>query len=177
MGPVKSVMGLAQISFEERLVTAKESYGQKIQVEVPTHVTGLLRFATKGSASITTSFDVPANDLPHIEIYGSEATLSTPDPNQFKGPVKIKKKGSDSWQDIPLSHDYTDNQRGLGVADMAHAISSGRTGRASGDLALHVLEVMEKIVASSDAGKQLELETTTERPAAFPTGMEKGILD
>lgn len=177
MGPVKQVTGLAQVSFSERLITAKEKYGEKVQVEVPTHVTGLLGFAERGSASITTSFDVPGNELPHIEIYGSEATLSTPDPNQFKGPVRIKKKDSQEWQDLPLTHDYTDNQRGLGVADMAHAIASGRKGRASGELALHVLEVMDKIIASSDQGQRLDLETTVERPAAFPTGMKKGVLD
>ena len=177
MGSVKSVAGLAQVSFLERTVTAKENYGAKIPVEVPTHVTGLLRFAKQGSASITASFDVPANELPHIEIYGSEATLSTPDPNHFAGPVRIRKKGADTWEDIPLSHDYTDNQRGLGVADMAHAIASGRKGRASGELALHVLEVMEKIIDASEQGKELELETSTERPAMFPVGMEKGILD
>ncbi len=177
MGPMQSVMGAAQISFPERLITAKEKYGQSITVETPTHITGLLEFVEGGMASITTSFDVPGHRLPHIEIYGSEATLSTPDPNGFAGPVMIKRKGAKEWQEVPLSYEYTENTRGLGVADMAHAIRSGRKARASGRQALHTLDVMELILESAQKGERLKLRSLAEKPAIFPTGLVKGELD
>ncbi len=177
IGGIKSVTGLAQTSFAERTVTAKENYGKKIAVEVPTHVTGLLTFSDTVSASITASFDVQATNYQYMEVYGSKATLSVPDPNNFAGPVRIKHRGDEDWQTLDIDFDYTDNQRGLGVADMAHAIRSGRKARASGEQALHALEVMEKILLASEAKAYLDLETYVERPAAFPRGMKKGELD
>jgi len=39
----------------------------------------------------------------------------------------------------------------LGVADLARALSEGRRPRASGELALHVLEIMEAILASGES--------------------------
>ncbi len=88
LGPVKGVTGMAQISFPERVVGSGPKKGQKIIVEVPTHVVGLLEFASGVAGTIITSFDVWKTDLPRIEIYGSEGTLSVPDPNTFGGIVK-----------------------------------------------------------------------------------------
>ena len=49
---------------------------------------------------------------------------------------------------------------------MANALLSGRKDhRANGNMALHVLEIMEKIHTSSDTHQELKLETTCDRPA------------
>lgn len=176
-GSVKRVTGQAKTSFSKRYVHSGAKQGTMIDVETATHITGLLDFVNGSSASITTSFDVPAHQLPHIEIYGSEGTLSTPDPNTFAGPVRVRRFGDDAWQDIPLRYGYTDNSRGLGVADMAYAMYRGRPTRASGRQALHTLEVMATILASAEQGMRLELKSHTERPAVLPEGMPQGVLD
>ena len=44
------------------------------------------------------------------------------------------------------------NYRMLGLADLARAVNEGRPPRASGDLALHVLEVMEAILRAGETG-------------------------
>ncbi len=57
----------------------------------------------------------------------------------------------DDWTEVPVELPYADgNYRSLGVADMAHAILEGRPHRASGDLALHVLEVMEAFETAAE---------------------------
>jgi hypothetical protein len=58
-----------------------------------------------------------------------EGTLSVPDPNTFSGPVRVRRAGASEWATLPLTHGYTENSRGLGVAEMAHALSSGRAHR------------------------------------------------
>ena len=63
--------------------------------------------------------------LPRIEVYGTEGSLSVPDPNGFGGRVQVK-RGRGEWQDVPLTHEYTENSRSVGVADMAYALRSGR---------------------------------------------------
>src|SRR6202008_918008 len=112
---VRRVTGSTRISFAERIATSQALNGHRIAVEVPTHVAGVLDFATGAVATLITSFDVWSHNLPRIEIYGSEGTLSVPDPNTFQGPVKIRKSTDKEWQDVTLTHGYTDNMRGIGV--------------------------------------------------------------
>jgi hypothetical protein len=52
-----------------------------------------------------------------------------------------------------------------GLADMADAIVTGRPHRASGELALHVLEVIEAIRVSGLERRRVDLTSTCERPA------------
>jgi predicted dehydrogenase len=77
------------VSFSERTITSQPKHGEKITVNTPTHVSGLLEFETGAQGTIITSFDVHGTHLPHLEIYGSEGSLSLPDPNTFGGPIKL----------------------------------------------------------------------------------------
>jgi predicted dehydrogenase len=177
LGPVRRVAGLTKLSYPERTITSRPHYGQKIPVMTPTHVTGLLDFASGAAATMITSFEAWATELPDIEIYGTEGTLSTTNPSYFKGPVRLRRAGECEWHTMPLIHDYTNMGRGIGVADMAYALRSGRPHRASGDLAYHVLDIMHAFHESSDEGRYIELTSTCSRPAPLPLGLPKGILD
>ncbi|MCC6458605.1 MAG: Gfo/Idh/MocA family oxidoreductase [Caldilineaceae bacterium] len=177
LGPVGRVTGATRTTFPERTITSQPKHGQKITVEIPTHVVGVLDFAQGPIATIITTFDVWSAELPRIEIYGTHGTLSVPDPNTFGGPVRLRRAGSSEWQEIPIPFHYTANSRGIGVADMAHALRSGRAHRASGDLAFHVLEIMESIHTASDQGQHQPLTSTVPLPAPFPLDLPLGILD
>lgn len=177
IGPVKRVSGMTRITFAERTVTSQPKFGQTIQVEVPTHVTGLLEFANGAIGTLIQTFDVWAANLPRLEIHGTEGSLSLPDPNTFGGPVRVRLKDKREWEDVPLSHIYTENSRGLGVADMAAAMRLGRAHRANGELAFHVLDIMQTVHEASDLGKTLDLASTCERPAMFPLGLAPGAVD
>ena len=177
LGPVRRVTGSARVSFAERLITSQPKYGKKVTVETPTHVVGVLDFAAGAVGTIITSFDVWAHNLPRIEIYGSEGSLSAPDPNTFGGPVRVRRAGANEWSDVPLAYGYAENSRGLGVADMAHALRSGRSHRANGDLAFHVLDIMHAIHDASSESRHIELKSTCQRPAAFPLNLPPRLLD
>jgi predicted dehydrogenase len=177
LGPVTGVAALARKSFTERIATSEALYGTLIPVHTPTHVVGLLDFAAGPVGTMITSFDIPGgSQLPRIEVYGSEGTLSVPDPNTFKGPVWLKRAGEKEWQDVPLTHS-PDVGRGIGLADMAYAIHSGRPHRAGGVLAYHVLENMESLLKASQAGRYLSIKSTCARPDALPEGLPEGTLD
>jgi predicted dehydrogenase len=176
LGPVRSVAGLTRITRPERLITSEPRRGERITVRVPTHVQGLLEFASGAQATIVTSFDVQAAHLPRIEVFGSERTLSVPDPNGPGGPVAVGQARGE-WQEVPLTHGYTATSRGIGVADMAYAIRTGRPHRASGALALHVLDIMHAIHEAAAERRQVDLTTTCARPAPLPLGLQPGSLD
>jgi len=177
LGPVKRVTGSTGMSFAERTITSEKKFGTKVEVEVPTHVAGVMDFANGAIGTITTSFDVWAAEVPRIEIFGTEGSLSVPDPNNFGGTPKIQRMGAKGWSELPLTHSYAENSRGIGPADMAAAIAAGRPHRASGELAYHVLDIMHAFHDASDEGRHVELESTCERPAPLPTGLLKGMLD
>jgi len=170
LGPVRRITGSARISFPQRIITSKPKFGKIIDVEVPTHVAGILDFENGAVASIITSFDIWSANLPRIEIYGSEGSLMVPDPNTFGGPVFFRMRRQDDWKEIPLLFGYSENSRGAGVADMAHALTTGAKNRANSDMAYHVLDIMQGFHDASNEGRHYELKSTCERPAAFDIG-------
>jgi predicted dehydrogenase len=117
---------------------------------------------------------VPQHRHLPFEIYGTEGSMLVPDPNWFGGEVKIAKPRAESWDDVPVKLPYADaNYRSLGVADMAHAILTDRPHRASGDLALHVLEVMEAFDTASKSGEIVKIKTRVERPAPMSESLKR----
>ena len=173
MGPVASVNGCTRITFPERTITSEKKYGKVIPVETATHIVGIMEFASGAVGQITTSFDVWGAELPRIEVYGTEGSISVPDPNGFGGTVKYK-RGRDEWKEVPLTHGYVDNARSLGVADMANALRTGRAHRAGDELTYHVLDLMHAFHDAADAGTKLELESTCAKPEALPLGLLDG---
>jgi predicted dehydrogenase len=172
LGPVKRVTGSAQMSFAERVIGSVPKKGQVIQVETPTHLAAVLDFEAGAVGTLITSFDVWAHSMPCIEIYGSEGSLSVPDPNGFGGQVKLWRTSQREW--VPLR---AENSRSLGVADMATAIRSGRPHRASGDLAYHVLDIMHAVHDASRSGQHIQMASRVDRPAAMALGLPEGVLD
>ena len=164
LGPMRRATGSARVSFSERTITSKPKHGEKIAVEVPTHVAGVIDFAQGAVGALITSFDVWGHNLPRIEIYGSEGSLSVPDPNTFGGPVLVKGAADKEWREVPVTRPHTDNSRSLGLADMAEGLRSGRAHRASGELAYHVLEAMHAFHDASATGRHVELVSSCARP-------------
>ena len=168
MGPIKRITGSAQVTFPTRTITSAPKYGTVVDVDVPTHVAGVFDFTNGAVATIITSFDVWAANLPRIEIYGTDGSLSVPDPNTFGGVIKVKRAGQENWAEIPFSHGHTENSRGLGVADMAEAVAAGRPHRASDKLTFHVLEAMHGVHIASETGKHYTMESEGVQPAPLP---------
>ena len=169
LGPVRRVSGTARISLPERLITSQPLAGTRVKVNTPTHITGLLDFASGVIGTLITSFDVWGHALPNVEIHGTEGSLSAPDPNIFGGQVRLR-HGRDEWQDVALEPGYAENSRGLGVADLAAAMQAGRPHRANGAMAYHVLDIMHAVHESSDEGRHIDMRSACERPAAMPAG-------
>ena len=177
LGPVASVSGVATRTRSERIVTSQPLAGTRVPVEVATHVTGTLMFGSGAAVSMTMSFDVARHRHGPIELYGETGSLIVPDPNHFGGKVEFA-TASEDWREIPTQGPYADgNYRIVGLADMAQAIRSGRPHRASGELAFHVLEVMEAFQTSSDAGKSVAITSRPQRPAPLPSSLRVGELD
>jgi predicted dehydrogenase len=175
LGPVKSVSALARTTFKERTITNQLMYGKKIKVMTPTHLCGGLEFGQGVIGTVTMSFDIWAHHKPMMEIYGTEGSLKCPDPNNFGGEVRVWTTKKQEWVNVPLTH--TDQiGRGVGIADMAFALKKRRQHRLNGEMALHIVEVMEAFHISAKAGRKIAIKSQCRQPEAMPEGLAPGQL-
>jgi len=176
-GPIASVSAMTKKTYPTRMITSEAKYGNIINVEIDTHSASILRFENGAIATMLNSFDVQAQNLPIMEIYGTKGTISAPDPNTFDGPIKLFRKEQPEFLTMPLTFGYKENSRGLGVADMAKAIETGRKPRAGIDIYFHVLEVMSGIAESSAQKKEIDIKSTVRRADPMLTDLLPGVLD
>ena len=178
LGPVARVSAMGSRLRHQRPVLSEPKKGQVMDVRVDTHATASLGFANGAIVQVGLSFDVPAHRHVPLELYGTEASLIVPDPNFFGGDVEIRKRGKDEeWTRVEVTQPYADgNYRSLGVADMAQGILDNRPHRANGDLALHVLEVMEAFAIASVEGRTVDIKTPVQRPEPLATSLRNGSI-
>lgn len=177
LGGVSEITGVTKKSFSQRMITSQPLKGTVIDVDVPTYITGILNFDNGATGTIFTTFDVHYPESSRLEIYGTKGTLWVPDPNCFGGPIRLYRLEDGTVREMPLLFDYKENSRGLGLADMAKALQTGREYRADYKLTLHVLEIMSSFEPSSNAKACVSLETHYARKAPMKNNPVSGILD
>ena len=146
LGPVAWVSAQGDTLVPERM----SRHGGRVVASTPTHVSGTLAFSSGALATVLFSFDVHHTQLPRIEVYGTDGSLRLPDPNRYDGAVELA-DAAGQWAELPQLQ-AAEIHRGYGVVDLALALRHGGPHRASGALALHVLDVMEGLVRSVEAG-------------------------
>lgn len=176
LGSVDYVCGMNTMPRKERIITSEKKYGKVIPVETDTHVSGMLKFSCGAVASIITSFDVIRSNLPRMEIYGTKGTLLVPDPNTFGGPVMLATADGSGFKEIPLTHIYAENSRGVGVSDMADCVINGGKNRAGAELTLHVLEIMTAFKASEENMSYYKMKSKCQRPEPMSSDNIKGTV-
>ncbi|NQX29701.1 Gfo/Idh/MocA family oxidoreductase [Microbacteriaceae bacterium VKM Ac-2854] len=163
LGPVVAVTGAASRVRDERTIGSGARAGERIPVEIDTHVTGVLEHENGALSTIVTSFDAVATTAAPIEVHGETGSLAVPDPNTFDGDVRVFGLGDPAWSVLPTSAGYEQSGRGVGLLDFVRGDA-----RASGALAFHVLEVMAGLLDSAAAGTRLPIRSTAARGAPVP---------
>lgn len=197
LGPVRQVAAMGKRTFDERTAHYGPIAGRPIPVEVETHVSASLLFESGAIVTLLVSTDVPDSQLPRLELYGTSGTLCMPEaepmagPNIFGGPLWIRTLDEARFKDIPRPdptpwtaaenhHRFNEtdfgadpsvpriNSRGIGLVDEVLAIAEGRPMRCSGELAHHVLDVIESIYTSSRRRLFVDVASSCRRPAPLP---------
>ena len=172
LGPARRIMAMGAVASPERLITAEGPLqGTRFTVGTPTTVKAIVEFASGALVTIGMSWDVFRHSIPPIELHGTEGSLRLPDPDTFGGPVAVSRQGA-VWSEHatidavhgahnwPFAAPDRANYRMLGVADLARSLAEGRPARASGALALHVLDIMEAVLTAADSGVAQTIEPT-----------------
>lgn len=162
-GPARRVAAVTRKARETRVIGSGPRQGTEFPVAVPTYTSALAEYESGPAAQLLFTWDSPLSRHGFLEITGTEATLAVPDPNTFDGDLRIRRAGDEEWTVVPSTGAAAG--RGSGIVDMARAIAENRQHRASGEIALHVLEMMEKIDRSGTTASFETITSTFDTPA------------
>ena len=172
LGPVKEVSGVVRTRKPERQNFALENFGEPFQIECENLMAGTLQFesGTVGNVLFDANSIFTIPERPVLTLHGTLGILYMADPDHFGGEVKVIVKGSNEPFVMQQSHAFSEEYRGLGVAEMAWSMRMGRKNRASKEMAYHALEVLHGIVKSSAAKTNQVIQSTFEKAPPIPRG-------
>ena len=185
LGPAKNVRARPIKVYEFREIESGYRKGEKIKVGVPTTIVGSIEFINGAVVEIFLSFDVISHKRNHIELYGTKGSMIVPDPNMFGGSVFISEKEGGDWQEHSSSEmrlgkinifnksgrsneaPTNANYRGVGLSDMIESINKNILNRCNGELALHVLDMIDSTISAALTCEEKLLRTTCSKPEIF----------
>ena len=196
LGPAKHVQGRELTVSEFREIGIGPKKGKKIKVESPTTYMATIQFHNSAIIQITLSFDVINHQRNHIELYGTKGSIIVPDPNMFGGSVFISvSPGPEAkWKEYQtenmklgriniknfsgrLNESPTNaNYRGIGLSEMLYCIENKKKHRCSGELSLHVLDIIDSTMQAAISKTHKEMRTTCKKPEFFPEEEIKKIF-
>lgn len=175
LGPAEAATGFIHTRDAERkhMYPFHENFGETYRMECENQMAGTIRYRNGAIGTVLFNSECIMNPFPELTIFGTQGILYVPDPDSFAGEVKVLVRGNKEKVVVPQNHGYSENSRGLGAAEMAWAMRSGRQPRASKEMALHSLEILHGIAESGHTQKTYQMQTSFERPEPLPRGFLK----
>lgn len=172
LGPIKEVSGVVRTRKPERSDYTLEHFGESFQVECENLMAATLQFdcGTVGNLLFDSNSIFILPEKPSVVLFGTLGVISIADPNSFGGEVRVILKGNNEPFTMQQSHAFSDECRGLGVAEMAWSLRMGRKNRANKEMAYHALEVLYGIVKSSTTKSNQVMQSTFEKMPPIPRG-------
>ena len=182
LGPVKNVRSRGKKFADQREYLVGPKKGKSFNVDISTSVMLDIEFANEAIVQGFISFDVQNHARNHMELYGTKGSLVVPDPNMFGGPVLLSRELGSKWQEFSVEDKYLgktniinhsgrsneapkqSNYRGVGLSEMIYSIENNIQHRCNGNLALHVLDIIESTIIASETKKEVSLRSTCEQP-------------
>lgn len=173
LGPVESLYSVVKNKAETRINCAPMSpdFGNPYSYDNESQIYALMNLRSGVTGTVSLNGDSALQDLALFYIYGSKGVLKLTCANDFGGDVTFIPSSFDPEQAkpqiLPGTSPIRDGNRGVGPAEMADAILTRRPHRASADMALHVLDIIDTLMRSSQENKPLTVSTTCPRPEAL----------
>ena len=194
LGPAKNVRARGKKFSDKRQYKVGAKKGQMFNVEILTSVMFDIEFHNDSIIQGFISFDVENHGRNHMELYGTQGSIIVPDPNMFGGPVMLLKELGSEWNECSVENKYLGktniinssvrsneapkqaNYRGIGLAEMIYSIENNLEHRCNGELALHVLELIESTIKAAETGNEIKIQTSCKKPKPFTESEIKILL-
>lgn len=185
LGPAKNVRARGKKFSDQREYLVGPKKGNYFKVEISTSIMFDVEFANDAIVQGFISFDVQNHARNHMELYGTKGSLVVPDPNMFGGPVSLSHQLGSQWQEFSVEDKYLgktniinhsgrsneapkqSNYRGIGLSEMIYSLENKKKHRCNGELALHVLDIIESTIIASETKKEISLRSTCSQPTPF----------
>ena len=167
LGSMKRVSGFVKTRNATRIYDNPRhpKYKETFTIDSPNMLAGALEFQSGAIATLLVMSETSSFSQPQLEIQGSEGVLTLFDPNDFSGKIILRKSNMAEPVEMPIIHPYSEECRGIGVADMAYAIRNGRRARADCEMGYHAFEAVHGIWNSCKDGQVYQMQSTCPRPA------------
>lgn len=175
LGPVESVFSSVKNKASVRTNCAPMSpdFGKPYSYENESQIYSLVNMRSGVTGTLSMNGDSALQDLALFYIYGSKGVLKLTCANDFGGDVVFIPSSFDPEEAkprvLPNTSPLRDGNRGIGPAEMADAIITGRPNRAGKEMAFHVMDVIEQMMVSGREQRLVQIASTCSRPEAFPT--------
>ena len=172
LGPASEVCGIMKTNFPDRIhrKISHKDFGKEFTMVNEDMTAACIEFEN----GVTAVLHMNANSLLEVPnqfmIFGTNGVLSMPMAATFSGDMKLYRQSSTEPVPVTPVHGFDHDSRGVGAAEMAWAIRLGRKPRASVELGIHCLEIIQGISESYKTRKFYKMTTTCERPKRLPKG-------
>ena len=140
LGPIRRVAGFASMHRPERRIMVGPRAGEEFPVRTPTHTSATMELDGGMTASLVASFDATDRYVCDFFVHGTAGDLSLPDPNAFKGQLRMRLGRSD-WKKVSVlveagtrgardrarRHGRGDRARGASIAQPASSACTSST--------------------------------------------------
>ena len=171
LGPVARVAGVVSAPYKtHRNILPGADFGKLMDTPNESQVSAIVQLRNGVTGTVHMDNDTNMSDESFFAIYGTKGILHLSNPNDFGGQVRFCPNRLDPNQPdksviLRQFTPYDYDARGIGPAEMAQAIAQHRPNRASKEMAAHVLEVLEGILAGGEQGKFVDIQSTFDMPA------------
>ena len=185
LGPAKNVRARGKSFSDKREYLVGPKKGKFFDIEISTSVMLDIEFLNETIVQGFISFDVQNHSRNHMELYGANGSLVVPDPNMFGGPVILSHELGSKWKEFSVEDKYLgktniinhsgrsneapkqSNYRGVGLSEMIYSLENNCNHRCNGELALHVLDLIESTVLAVESKQEVQLRSTCDQPKPF----------
>ncbi|MDO5137239.1 MAG: Gfo/Idh/MocA family oxidoreductase [Oscillospiraceae bacterium] len=165
LGPAAEVAAFSETPFPVRVGKYPQfsNYGEETETPNESVVSAIVKLKNGITGSIHENNESNMKEQCRFTLYGTNGILSLGNPNNFGDPVTLFPADYQSSPEILVSDlPFSENSRGVGVAELVSAISQKRTALTDASLARHVLEILEGMEKS--AAKRRFVKITSDFP-------------
>lgn len=188
LGPIRRVSATLRAPYPTHVNQFELSphFGETFETPNESQFYSILELQNGIMGTFSVNADSVFFDQTYFAIYGNKGILYLGCPDWFNGEISIYENTYDFGKmttpervkiDIPFG--FNRDSRGVGAADMAWAIRTGREARCSKERTYHILDVQESMLRSHELnGAFVEVHSTCRRskPLSLPVNGEESSL-
>lgn len=178
LGPCESVSAFVKAPYKTRMnnIPGTQGYGEEIETPNESLIAAAMQLKNGIIGTVQENNESIGADRADFAVYGTKGVLLLGNPNLFGELPRLLQPSGWTLEEpsvLEAVNVYNENARGLGPAEMVHAIAEGRKHRANDEMAYHVLEIIEAMERSGKNHTVEQIVSGCEIPSLFTENYDR----